>query len=86
MQYLTFFIKGKISLYNIGLKNEKEKKLEEKIFRRGDFSPKSVAKKGYTPSYIFFLHFMSVYLVKTVVKQYFCNYFKLSVYIYKNVL
>lgn len=49
MQYLTFFTKSKISLYNIELKKMKKKNLEEKIFRRGDFRPKSVAKKGYTP-------------------------------------
>lgn len=65
MQYLTFFTKGKISLYNIGLKNEKEKKLEEKIFRRGDFNPKSVAKKGYTPvlQNIFTLYGMLHYII-----------------------
>lgn len=32
------------------------------------------------------LHFVSVYIVKTGVKQYFCNYFKLSVYIYKKFM
>lgn len=32
------------------------------------------------------LHFVSVYIVKTGVKQCFCNYFKLSVYIYKKFM
>ena len=32
------------------------------------------------------LHFMSVYIVKTGAKQCFCNYFKLSVYIYKKFM
>ena len=40
MQYLTFFTKGKISLYNIELKNEKEKKLEEKILEEATSAPK----------------------------------------------
>lgn len=50
MQYLTFITKGKISLYNIELKNEKEKIWKKKFLEEATSAPKSVAKKGYTPT------------------------------------
>ena len=40
MQYLTFFTKGKISLYNIELKNEKEKIWKKKFLEEATSAPK----------------------------------------------
>lgn len=44
-----FLYKSKISLYNIELKNEKEKIWKKKFLEEATSTPKSVAKKGYTP-------------------------------------
>lgn len=40
MQYLTFFTKSKISLYNIELKNEKEKIWKKKFLEKATSTPK----------------------------------------------